>query len=107
MTQDTEKAMEIIRPMAKELNIDVSADYHCLYCNGQAIGIACNSTFATLNEFLGYAMYWMFIKDPVRWRTMPKGLEMQIKEYWIDDKTLKEWRQHWKETEYEREKAAE
>ena len=101
MTKDTERALEIIKPMAKEFNIDVSADEHCLYCNGQAIGIACNSTFATLNEFLGYAMYWMFLRDRGRWHVMPKSLEMQIKEYWIDDKTLKEWRQHWEEAEYE------
>lgn len=99
MTADTEAALQIILPMAKELGINVSADYHCLYCNGQAIGIACNSTFATLNEFLGYAMYWMLITNHGRWRLGLAEFEKQAKEYWIDPDTLKTWRQHWEEDE--------
>ncbi len=97
MTSDTEKAMEIIKPMAKELNIDVSADDHCLYCNGQAIGIACNSTYATLNEFLGYAMWWMFTRNHSRWAAMPDRFSYMVKKYWVDSATLEEWRKHWKE----------
>ena len=97
MTNDTEKAMEIIKPMAKELNIDVSADDHCLYCNGQAIGIACNSTFATINEFLGYAMLRMMSRNPSRWRGVPNGFDQQVKKYWVSSATLRDWRQHWQE----------
>ena len=98
MTNDTAKAMEIIRPMAKEFNIDVSADDHCLYCNGQAIGIACNSAYATLNEFLGYAIYWMFVTNHSRWKgSMSKDFEKQIKSYWISEETLNMWRKHWQE----------
>ena len=59
MTNDTKRALELIEPMAKELNIEVKADDKLLYCNGQAIGIACNSTYATINEFLGYAFLRM------------------------------------------------
>lgn len=97
MTEDTAKAMEIIKPIARELNIEVSADDHCLYCNDQAIGIACNSTFATLNEFLGYAMWAMFMKNHSRWNAMPDRFSYQVKKYWVDSATLAEWRKHWKE----------
>jgi hypothetical protein len=101
MTEDTKRALEIIQPIAKELNINVSADGHCLYCNGQAIGIACNSTYATLNEFLGYAMLWMFLRNPGRWRGLPSGFEKQVKEYWIDSETLKKWRKAWEEEDHD------
>lgn len=107
MTSDTERAMEIILPMAKEFNIDVKADFHCLYCNGQAIGIACNSTYATLNEFLGYAMYWMSARNHSRWNQLPEQFEKLIKEYWVSEETLKEWRKHWEGSEHEQTKAAE
>ena len=101
MTEDTKRALEIIQPIAKELNINVSADSHCLYCNGQAIGIACNSTYATLNEFLGYAMLWMFLRNHGRWRGLPSGFEKQVKEYWIDSETLKKWRKVWEEENHD------
>lgn len=97
MTRDTERAMEIILPMAKEFNIDVKADFHCLYCNGQAIGIACNSTYATLNEFLGYAMWWMCVRNNGRWKNLPKAFEKRIQDYWISEETMKERRKHWEE----------
>ena len=97
MTEDTMKAMEIITPMAKELRIEVSADNHCLYCNGQAIGIACNSTFATINEFLGYAMLRMLSTNHSRWRGVPNGFDQQVTKYWVNSETLKTWRQHWQE----------
>ena len=54
MTEDTKRALEIIKPLADELNISVDADRSLLYMNGQAIGIGCNSTLATVMEALGY-----------------------------------------------------
>ena len=39
MTNDTRIALEKIAPIAYELGIEVRADAHFLYCNGQAIGI--------------------------------------------------------------------
>lgn len=59
MTKDTEKALEIIEPIAKELNIEVSADDDFLYINNDGgIGISCNSTRATLMEFVGWLIYY-------------------------------------------------
>lgn len=54
MTEDTKRAIEAIDPIAKELKIKVTADDSFLYCNGQAIGIGCNSAYATIKEFIGY-----------------------------------------------------
>ena len=60
MSEDTARALEVIEPMAKALNIHVRADRKFLYLNGQAIGIGCNSSYATIMEFVGYvfAKYW-------------------------------------------------
>lgn len=90
MTNDTKRALELIEPMAKELNIEVKADDKMLYCNGQAIGIACNSTYATINEFLGYAFLNM-CKREYRFREgIEKANELRgvIKRYWISKAVL-------------------
>ena len=91
MTNDTKRALEIIEPMAKELNIEVSADDRLLYCNGQAIGISCNSTYATINEFLGYAFLRMCQRE-YRFRdSLDDALWLQedIRRYWVSDAVLK------------------
>lgn len=54
MTEDTKKALEIIKPIADELNIKVSADDDILYIDNIGVAIGCNSTYATLMEFIGY-----------------------------------------------------
>lgn len=54
MTADTERAMAVIKPLADELKYNVDADENLLYVNGIGIGIACNSTYATVMEFIGY-----------------------------------------------------
>lgn len=59
MTEDTRKAMAMIKPIARELGIKVQADEQFLYCNCQAIGIAGNSTYATLTEFIAYCMAYL------------------------------------------------
>lgn len=82
MTNDTKRALEIIEPIAKELNIKVTADDRILYVNGMGIGIAMNSTYATLMEFIG----WLFAKkyDP-KFREVKLTEEQQetIGLYWI------------------------
>ena len=91
MTNDTKRALEIIEPMAKELNIEVSADDRLLYCNGQAIGISCNSTYATINEFLGYAFLRMCQRE-YRFRDSFEDavwLQEDIRRYWVSDAVLK------------------
>ena len=59
MTPDTGRALANIRPLALDLGIEVTADDNFLYCNGQPIGIGCNSTYATEVEFIGYLMIWL------------------------------------------------
>lgn len=92
MTEDTKRALEIIGPVAKELNIEVSADYDFLYCNGQAIGIACNSTYATLNEFLGYAIIWLGSRE-YRYK-VPENYKKELKRYWFTDEQIEKMRLH-------------
>ena len=84
MTDDTRRALEAIAPLAKELNVTVSADHNFLYCNGQAIGIGCNSTFATLMEFIGYLMVKVYAKDLLQLRGVKLTSEFVsvIKRYW-------------------------
>lgn len=95
MTDDTRRALEVIQPIAKVLNIQVSADDKFLYCNGQAIGIWCNSAYATVNEFIGYAFARVWVADKsVR---IPEPLLTRIKRYWFTKEQLKlveGWRQH-------------
>lgn len=91
MTNDTQKALEVIIPLAAYLNIEVSADDRLLYCNGQAIGISCNSTYATINEFLGYAFLRMCQRE-YRFRDSIEEAQMlqeDIKRYWVSDAVLK------------------
>lgn len=54
MTKDTMRALEIITPIAEELGITIEADDSILYVNNVKIAISCNSTWATLYEFIGY-----------------------------------------------------
>ena len=59
MTKDTERALEIIRPIAKMAGVDVKADDNLLYINNDGgIGIACNSTRATVLEFIGWLIIY-------------------------------------------------
>lgn len=87
MTDDTKRALEAIEPIAKALNIKVLADDKFLYLNGQAIGIGCNSTWATVNEFIGYAFVKTWTADKsVR---IPEPLMSRIKRYWFTKEQLK------------------
>lgn len=91
MTEDTKRALEAIAPIAKELRIDVSADENILYCNGQAIGIACNSTYATIMEFIGYVFATTYNKDRLisHGIPIPARLMNRIQDYWFTDSQLK------------------
>ena len=87
MTEDTKRALEIIKPIADELNITVDADEKLLYVNDFAIGIAMNSTFATLKEFIGvliigYDKYFRRIN-------LDEDQMDIIKRYWITPELLK------------------
>ena len=89
MTNDTKRAIEIIEPMAKELNIEVSADDKFLYCNGQAIGISANSTYATIKEFIGYALCFLDLHDPTYRLDLPQALKKRIQRYWFTEDHVK------------------
>lgn len=81
MTKDTEKALEALKDVAKILNIELDADESWLYCNGQPIGISCNSAYATVNEFVGYAMLNMAKRESHRF-TVSRTLKKQIQSNW-------------------------
>lgn len=92
MTSDTQKALELIIPIAAALDIEVHADGSLLYCNGQAIGIGCNSTYATVNEFIGYAFLRMCRRE-YRFKegiSEAKELVEAIKRYWYSEYQMKQ-----------------
>lgn len=88
MSEDTARALEVIEPMAKALNIHVKADRKFLYLNGQAIGIGCNSSYATIMEFVGYvfAKYWTDGKCI----KIPGTLKERIRRYWFTPEQLEQ-----------------
>ena len=88
MSEDTKRALEIIAPMAKELSIMVRADDKFLYCNGQAIGIGCNSAYATINEFIAYAFLMVWTKDKYLYCEISEELEERIKRHWFTKEEL-------------------
>lgn len=87
MTEDTRRALEIIKPIAKELNVKVDADNSILYLGDQAIGIGCNSTYATVMEAIGY----FFLMEYTHWRKVDVTKETgeDIRRYWISRTALK------------------
>lgn len=99
MTEDTKRAMEIIVPMAKELSIDVKADDSFLYCNGQAIGIGCNSIYATIKEFIGYVFATVYKHDvfDMHNEALPAKVLNRVREYWFTKAQLEKFRQDVKE----------
>lgn len=89
MTEDTKRALEIIAPMAKALSIRVDADKDFLFCNGQAIGIACNSTYATIMEFIGFLIF-LWAKD--KCEAVPGQLSRRIRRYWFTPEQIEQFR---------------
>lgn len=87
MTEDTKRALAAIEPMANAVGVRVSADEHFLYCNGQAIGIECNSAYATINEFIGYAFLKVWAKDNCF--KMPQTVTDRVRRYWFTDEQIK------------------
>ena len=94
MTEDTRRALEIIKPMADELRIEVKAVGDMLLCNGQAIGISCNSTHATIMEFIGYVFATVYNRERIKiyHEEIPPKLRDRIKRYWYSDRELREYR---------------
>lgn len=95
MTEDTKRALEAITPMAKQLGIEVAADDHFLYCNGQAIGIGCNSTYATIKEFVGYVFATVYKHDvfDLHGEAIPSKILDRVKKYWFTKDQLSKFRE--------------
>ena len=92
MTEDTKRAIGIITPIAEELRIQISADDYFLYCNDQAIGISCNSTYATVKEFIGYVFATVYKHDVFdsHGEKIPPKVLQRVKNYWISDARLQQ-----------------
>ena len=88
MTEDTKRALEIIKPIADELNIEVTADEKLMYLNGQAIGIGCNSTYATVMEFIGYVFATKY-DDAFRYINLTNEQLYAIHRFWFTKSQLK------------------
>lgn len=87
MTEDTRKALEIIKPIADELGIKVNADEKILYVDDIGIGIAWNSTRATLFEFIGYLIEKY--GDVFREIGITEDQKKDIERYWVSAELLK------------------
>lgn len=87
MTKDTERALEIIKPIAEMVGVEVKADDNLLYINNDGgIGIAFNSTKATVLEFVG----WLIIYYDSYFRCLglsDKQLDT-IKQFWYSQSEI-------------------
>lgn len=92
MTADTERALAAIKPLADELNYNVRADENMLYVNGIGIGIACNSTYATIMEFIGYIFLVEFCNE-FRLVRLSDSQREAIKRYWFSPEQLEKLHQ--------------
>lgn len=81
--------------MAKELSIEVTADDTFLYCDGQAIGIGCNSTYATIKEFIGYVFATVYKHDvfDMHNEALPAKVLNRVRTYWFTKAQLEKFRQ--------------
>ena len=100
MTADTERAMAVIKPLADELKYNVDADENLLYVNGIGIGIACNSTYATVMEFIGYIFLVEFCNNFRLVRLSDSQREV-IKRYWFSPEQLEKMFQSMIKTYFE------
>lgn len=101
MTENTKRAIEAIEPIAKELNIKVTADDSFLYCNGQAIGIGCNSAYATIKEFIGYVFATVYKHDvfDMHGEALPAKVLNRVRKYWFTKSQLEKFRMEMKTNE--------
>lgn len=87
MTEDTRRALEIIKPLADELQLSVKANDKFLYVEDIIIGISCNSTWATIMEFIGYVILTKYSEKFRRLDLKPQTRE-NIKRYWFTREQL-------------------
>lgn len=96
MTKDTERALEIIKPIADMVGVKVEADDNLLYINNDGgIGIIGNSTRATVLEFVG----WLIVYYDSHFRDLElsdKQLD-RIKMFWYTQEWIDERRRNGRE----------
>ena len=85
MTEETKRAIEIITPLAAELDIEIKATDHVLQMNGQKIGISANSTWATLMEMIGYIFLEEYDRSFRKVDIDFQELNETIRRYWISE----------------------
>ena len=99
MTEDTRRAIAIIQPLLDSLGVEAEADDSVLYMDGQAIGIGCNSTYATVMEAIGW-IFWERYSKKFRPVDIAKGeVDDTIKRFWISKAVLKKIRNAEREVE--------
>ena len=93
MTDDTKRAVEILRPIMEELRIPMEATNSRLILRDDAIGIECNSTWATIMEAIGWLFLKAYAQDfrPSVSEEMDYDLRDDIQRYWIKRKILQKF----------------
>lgn len=93
MTDDTKRAVEILQPIMEELGIPMEATNSRLILRDDAIGIDCNSTWATVMEAIGWLFLKAYAQDfrPSVSEEMDYDLREDIQRYWIKRKILQKF----------------
>ena len=89
MTGDTRRALNIIRPLTDELGITISATDSILSIGDDKIGIACNSTWATLMEMVGWIFWEEYVHRFRRVDIDPEEVNASILRYRVKPEMLK------------------
>lgn len=91
MTDDTKMAVEILRPVMDLLQIRMTATDKVLILKNDAIGISCNSTWATVMEAIGWLFFRVYAKDfrKTVLESMDDSFREDIQRYWMSINDLK------------------
>ena len=93
MTEDTKRAIEIMKPLTDELKVSVDVAYRgtvlLMSYKGttQGIGIACNSTHATVMEMIGF-LFTEVYRDEFRRVRLGEVPLTSVKRYWVEQELL-------------------
>ena len=85
MTDDTKQALAILAPICDLLHVEIDADEKVMTMDGQKIGIACNSTYATVMEGLGF-LFLREYRNKFRKHMLSGDTLEAIKRYWVKGK---------------------
>lgn len=91
MTDNTKRAVEILRPVMDLLQIRMTATDNVLILKNDAIGISCNSTRATVMEAIGWLFFRVYAKDFRRTvlESTDEFFREDIQRYWMSINDLK------------------